>query len=67
MDTSIKVSKVDDYQCSTECELRGPSDTVTSLQWHPSHADKLASISQQDKSVRCAGGAAGIGGRPAPL
>lgn len=53
VDASIKVTKVDDYQCSTEVDLRGPSDTVTSLQWHPSHADKLASVSQQDKNVRC--------------
>lgn len=39
-------------QIKQEGELRGHSDGVTNVAWHPSHADKLASIAGAEKSVR---------------
>ncbi len=35
-----------------EAELRGHSEGVTNLAWHPTHPDKLASIAGPEKSVR---------------
>lgn len=32
-----------------------------SLEWDPTHPDKLASFCQSDKNVRCRGGRAGHG------
>lgn len=53
VDTTIKITRVDDTpQFAHEIDLKGISDTVTSLQWHPHHPDKLASVMQQDKNVR---------------
>lgn len=43
-------------QIKQEAELRGHSDTVTNLSWHPTHPDKLASIAGAEKSVRCVRG-----------
>jgi hypothetical protein len=39
-------------QIKQEGELRGHVDCVMNLVWHPTHPDKLASIAQQEKSVR---------------
>ena len=39
-------------QFKQEAELRGHQDAVTNMAWHPSHPDRLASISQPEKSVR---------------
>ena len=39
-------------QIKQEAELRGHTDGVTNLAWHPVHPDKLASIAGQEKSVR---------------
>ncbi len=40
-------------QVKNEAELRGHSDGVTNVSWHPSHPDKLASIAGAEKSMRC--------------
>lgn len=39
-------------QIKQEAELRGHTEGVTNLAWHPVHPDKLASIAGQEKSVR---------------
>lgn len=39
-------------QHKSEAELRGHSEGVTNLAWHPTHPDKLASIAGPEKSVR---------------
>lgn len=39
-------------QMRQEAELRGHTDAVVYMRWHPSHADKLASTASQEKSVR---------------
>lgn len=39
-------------QVRNEAELRGHSDGVTNVLWHPSHPDKLASIAGSEKSMR---------------
>ena len=40
-------------QIKNEAELRGHSDGVTNVSWHPTHPDKLASIAGSEKSMRC--------------
>lgn len=42
-------------QVKNEAELRGHSDGVTNVSWHPSHPDKLASIAGSEKNMRCVG------------
>ena len=39
-------------QIKQEAELRGHTESVTNLTWHPTHPDKLASMAQPEKSVR---------------
>lgn len=39
-------------QTRQEAELRGHTESVMYMRWHPTHPDKLASISQQEKNVR---------------
>ncbi|PSC71110.1 THO complex subunit 3 [Micractinium conductrix] len=53
VDQTVRINRVDAYcAIKQEAELRGHSDTVTNLSWHPTHPDKLASIAGAEKSVR---------------
>ncbi len=51
-------------QVTTECDLKGCPDSVMSLQWHPTHSDRLASICAQDKNVRWVAGWVGAKALP---
>ena len=52
-DRSIKVTRVDEH-CAVrqDQELTGHAEGVTNLEWHPTHPDRLASIAQQERSLR---------------
>lgn len=39
-------------QSKCEVELRGHTDAVMYMRWHPNHPDKLASTSSQEKCIR---------------
>lgn len=45
-------------QSKAEVELRAPY-AVTAVAWHPTHPDRLASLCDDEKAVRCEAGAAG--------
>ncbi|KAL4458683.1 hypothetical protein ABPG75_013548 [Micractinium tetrahymenae] len=53
VDQTVRITRVD-ANCAhkSEAELRGHSEGVTNLAWHPAHPDKLASIAGSEKSVR---------------
>ncbi|KAL4536412.1 hypothetical protein Ndes2437B_g05833 [Nannochloris sp. 'desiccata'] len=53
-DQTIKLWKTDDQNISSksEAELRGHTDAVMYLRWHPSNPDRLASTSSQEKCIR---------------
>lgn len=53
VDQTVRITRVDDHcGVKNEAELRGHSDGVTNVSWHPSHPDKLASIAGSEKNMR---------------